>query len=118
MNDFAKRFVELRTNKNMTQDELSSSLNISRSAIGMYETGRRMPSPEQLEIIADYFNVDMNYLLGFSSSTTVCLAASERELLECFRELNSEGQELLMQQAHFYIQNGYIKNCELELVEA
>ena len=30
----------------------------------MYENGEREPSFELLEAIADYFNVDMNYLLG------------------------------------------------------
>ena len=35
----------------------------------MYENGEREPSFELLEIIADYFNVDMNYLLGKKESS-------------------------------------------------
>ncbi|WP_460601793.1 helix-turn-helix domain-containing protein, partial [Escherichia coli] len=30
-------------------------------------TGKREPDFETLETIADYFNVDMNYLIGFSN---------------------------------------------------
>lgn len=32
----------------------------------MYERGRREPDFETLEVIADYFNVDMDYLIGKS----------------------------------------------------
>lgn len=67
---FALRLKELRTSKNMTQGELSKALNISQSAIAMYESGRREPKIEILEIFADYFNVDMNYITGKSNLTT------------------------------------------------
>ena len=52
--------------KNITQSQLAEELNISPSAIGMYEQGRRKPSYELLEEICDYFNVDMDYLMGRS----------------------------------------------------
>ena len=67
---FAIRLKELRTRKNMTQGELSKALNISQSAIAMYESGRREPKLEILEVFADYFNVDMNYITGKSNLTT------------------------------------------------
>ena len=35
----------------------------------MYENGEREPGFELLETIADYFNVDMNYLLGKKDSS-------------------------------------------------
>ena len=37
----------------------------------MYETGAREPDFETLEIIADFFNVDIDYLLGRTNQTTV-----------------------------------------------
>ena len=36
----------------------------------MYETGAREPDFETLEIIADFFNVDTDYLLGRTNKTT------------------------------------------------
>lgn len=66
MGNFAQVFRNLRTKSNLTQQEMADKLNISRSSIGMYEKGEREPSFELLEAIADYFNVDMNYLLGKS----------------------------------------------------
>ncbi|MBR3762229.1 MAG: helix-turn-helix transcriptional regulator [Lachnospiraceae bacterium] len=64
MGNFANVFKNLRIKSGLTQQEMASRLNISRSSIGMYESGEREPSFEILEAIADYFNVDMNYLLG------------------------------------------------------
>ena len=37
----------------------------------MYETGAREPDYETLEMIADFFNVDIDYLLGRTNKTTI-----------------------------------------------
>ena len=66
MGSFAQVFKDLRTKSKLTQQEMADKLNISRSSGGMYESGERESSFELLEQIADYFNVDMNYLLGKS----------------------------------------------------
>ena len=64
---FNERLKELRISKNLTQGELAKLTNLGRSAVGMYESGKREPNFETLEIFADFFNVDMNYLLGKST---------------------------------------------------
>lgn len=64
MNNFGPNLKKLRTARNLTQGDLSEEFNISRSAVSMYENGEREPDFETLEMIADYFNVDMNHLLG------------------------------------------------------
>lgn len=64
MSEFRDILRQLRIKENKTQDELAKELGISRSSVSMYERGEREPDFETLEAIADYFNVDMNYLLG------------------------------------------------------
>ena len=71
MGDFKNVFRKLRLAAGLTQDELAKKLGISRSRIGMYETGKREPDYETLELIADFFNVDTDYLLGRTQKTTV-----------------------------------------------
>lgn len=68
MNKFSVNLKHLRESSKLTQEELATSLGISRSTIGMYESGAREPNFEMLEIIADYFNVDMSDLLGTEST--------------------------------------------------
>ena len=65
---FCDILKKLREGKNMNQTELAIALGVSRSTIGMYETGKREPDFETLEVIADYFNVSMDYLYGKTSS--------------------------------------------------
>lgn len=58
--------VYFRKRAGLSQQALSEKMGITRSAIGMYETGRRVPDLETLEAFADYYNVDMNTLIGRS----------------------------------------------------
>ena len=60
--DFAKRLKELRVSRGLTQEDLARELNLVKSSISMYENGKRKPSFEVLEAIADYFNVNMDTL--------------------------------------------------------
>ena len=64
MGNFQNVFKELRISRGMTQIETAEKLGISRSTIGMYETGAREPDFETLEKIADFFHVNVDYLLG------------------------------------------------------
>lgn len=66
MPKFCDRFRQLRNQKGLSQMELSKLLKISKSSVNMYERGEREPGLETLELIADIFNVDMDYLLGKS----------------------------------------------------
>lgn len=68
MASFPTILKQLRRRDKITQDQLSAMLKISRSAVSMYESGKREPDFEILEAIADLFNVDMNYLLGKTSA--------------------------------------------------
>lgn len=71
MGDFQNVFKRLRTSSGLTQTEFAKKIGISRSTIGMYETGAREPDFEILERIADFFNVDMDYLLGRTDKTVL-----------------------------------------------
>ena len=68
MAQFDKILKLLRNEKNMSQQELADALGISKSSINMYERGE--PNFEVLETIADFFNVDIDYLLGRTNKTT------------------------------------------------
>ena len=75
--DFKTRLKQLRTEKRINQRELAISLKVAPSTISMYESGHREPNFEILEILADFFNVDMNYLLGKTDKTTKLIIENE-----------------------------------------
>ena len=59
----------LREQKGLSQGELAELTKLSKSAISMYENGNREPKFETLELLADFFNVDMNTLLDKNPDT-------------------------------------------------
>lgn len=64
-----KRIASLRNEKNITQEYLSNILDVLRATIAMYETDKREPDNTNLNKLADYFNVSIDYLLGRTDST-------------------------------------------------
>lgn len=70
MATFTQVLRRLREYKGLTQEELAKQLNITRTRLASYEQGTRQPDLELLEIIADYFNVNMDFLLGRESSAS------------------------------------------------
>lgn len=65
---FKDALKRLRKQDKLTQAELAAALGISKSAISMYECGNREPDFETQEALADYFNVDLNTLMGRMTS--------------------------------------------------
>lgn len=66
MSKFSERFKLLRKERGLSQAALATELGFTKSSVNMYERGDREPGLESLETIADFFNVDMDYLLGKS----------------------------------------------------
>ena len=57
------RLRELRKQQNMTQLKLAMDLGLNQNAVSRYETGEREADYKTLILLADYFNVSIDYLL-------------------------------------------------------
>lgn len=64
MEILGKRIQELRQEKNMSQKELAEKINVSDVAVSRWERGTRIPSAESLLLLANFFNISADYLLG------------------------------------------------------
>ncbi|MDE7205858.1 MAG: helix-turn-helix domain-containing protein [Lachnospiraceae bacterium] len=62
------KLLELRQLHNLTQKQLCEALNIGRSTYSYFETGNRMPDVETLILIAQYYKVSLDELIGYSDS--------------------------------------------------
>ena len=63
---FIIRLKELRTSKKLNQETLAKDLGVSQSTLSYWERGDYQPDNENLIIIANYFEVSVDYLLGRS----------------------------------------------------
>ena len=105
MINFGERLRILRTRKGLSQLDFAKQIKISKSAVNMYERGEREPSFEVLETIADYFNVDLDYLLGKTDcenrnrivvESHFEITDNERTMIEKFRKLDERGQSAVL----------------------
>lgn len=63
-----QKIKALRTAANLSQEELAHAIGISRVAISQIELGERAIKTEELKKVADVFEIDVNYLLGGSTT--------------------------------------------------
>ncbi len=63
---FASRLKKIRDESGFTQIEVSKETGISQSIIAYLETGKREPNLENLGILSNFYNVNINWLLGMT----------------------------------------------------
>ena len=124
MTAFMQRVKALREEKNLSLRQLAQLTNISHSSISAYEKGRREPSFDSLEALSDVFNCDIDYLLGRTdirnkeannlgynslyeaykenSPEELVLSEGERLLLELFRQIPVEQQNVFLEMGRVY----------------
>lgn len=60
------RLKQLRLERGLLQSDVAKVIKKSERIVGFYETGERDMNTETLSILADFFNVSIDYLLGKS----------------------------------------------------
>ena len=64
MRKFCERLKELRTEKNLSIEKLSKLIDISNATICRWENGLNDIKSDELIIVARFFEVSTDYLLG------------------------------------------------------
>ncbi len=88
--------IELRAERNISQQRLADLIGVSQSTIAQIEKNRNEATASTIRKLAAFFNVSANYLLeledDFGTPTVApmgeSLTHSERELLLYFRQLS------------------------------
>lgn len=105
INPIAAFIKSLRGENGWSQDELSDRLNVGRSSVGQWETGRAMPKEELLSKMAEMAGVEAEYLIllkqqvslakhGVTVPTTgTTLSSEEHRLITLWR--NGELPEIV-----------------------
>jgi len=111
--NIGSRLAFLRDQRGLTQEELATSLGISRAALSHYEKNRREPDTETLGKVADLFQVSIDYLVGRTEQSNAVLdpevrqfadrlELSDEQVLEQFT-LTVDGRKLTPEEARRFI---------------
>ena len=115
----AKQLRTIRQQFGLTQKEVAGVLGIDRTTYTYYETGLTSPPLETLYKLSKMYHVTVGYLMGveinyFDPGETKiaakknsdaqlrleAMSRDEKELLLCYRVLNSEAKEKVLEQLH------------------
>jgi len=64
INEFPKRLQKLRERERLSRKRLSELCGLSKNTIARYERGERVPKIDDAEIIAEFFDVSLDFLCG------------------------------------------------------
>lgn len=84
--DLVNRIIDLREKRDWTQAELGRKIGLEKSAMNKIENGTRKVSTEELQKLAEIFNVTTDYLLGRNQTPEW---ADENDLVELDKMLDS-----------------------------
>jgi transcriptional regulator with XRE-family HTH domain len=83
--EFNEKLQKLRTNQDLTQEELAEKLYVSRTAISKWESGRGYPSIDSLKAISKYFHVTIDELICGEEMVTL----AEQDIKESNKRYSS-----------------------------
>ncbi len=66
--NFSNNFKTMRKQRSLTQEQIAETLGVSCQAVSKWETNSSYPDISLLPIIADYFGVSVDYLIGHDTS--------------------------------------------------
>jgi len=103
--DIGHKIAEQRELNKLTQKELADKLNLSQSAIAYYETNKKRPSIETLQLMAKIFKINVSYFLeeGYNEPSPEqkirAAVSDDPELFEFWERLSQRDDlKMLMRQ--------------------
>lgn len=114
------RLKELRLKKKLSQSDIANLLEVTQQAYANYERGAREADYKTLMILADFFDVSIDYLLGreVKESKQVVDVKSETlyPILEKYKKLNAEGKRKVNEYIEDLISSGnYVEEYAEEI---
>ena len=105
---------KLRTENNTTQDTLATAMGVTPQAISRWESGGGYPDLELLPLLADFFRVSTDELLGYKMSEREQELASMKKEMDRIAEVGSvEEQVAYARSAYVRYPNDYEIRCYL-----
>ena len=111
---FGERLKQLMDDRNITQRQISKELNIAVTTLNGYANDYREPDFLTLSLLANYFNVSADYLLGISTVPIMSDIAGNHDaqrLLYFYQCLSPEMKSLLIEQAKLLLKFGSPMAC-------
>lgn len=109
--------LELRKSLNLSQDEFAEKLSLTRQAVSRWENGDTIPTTDTLKLIAETFDVTVDYLLGYS--VDMCQSCGMTLTQDSDRGTEGDGSKAKEYCSFCYQQGKFVQDLTLEeLIES
>lgn len=115
---FYQRLRDLKEDKDLKQSNVAKIIKVSENQYGRYERGENDIPLEKALILADFYNVSLDYLAGrtndkkgFNKSD---LPNSEIELLKKYRSLSKERQIRVLERIDMLTEDQEEENTKIK----
>lgn len=107
-NTIKERIRTMREKFGFSQKYVAFSVGVNPSIVSRWESGITVPSRENIQKLAEIFQVTSDFLLGITEEEDMKndfdLDSNEKKLVFDFRLLNSQGKEYIMQTMSMAVQ--------------
>jgi len=101
MNMISSRISEIRQQKGLTQADIARYLKVTQQTYSSYETGKRQMNYETLCMLADFYEVSTDYLLGRQDAMPSFLNDDERSVLAQYRIIGEHAKDAIRNNLDF-----------------
>lgn len=95
-----KRIRDLREDNDYTQADIAKVLDITRPQYNLYELGDRKFPIDKLKILAEFYDVSIDYILGRTNYKKVVqaetMSSKNNRLTDYYNRLSLEDQDFIM----------------------
>ena len=92
-------YCKLRDERKLKDSDVSKATGITKSTFSDWKSGRSKPKLEKLQLIADYFNVSVEYLRGTENTkkeTPTEISERDKKLMKATELLQEYSEEDLL----------------------
>lgn len=90
MDTLGYRLKVLREKRDLTLEQVATAVGTTKVSIGRYEKDEREPKGEMLTLLANFYNVTSDYLLGLSCTPNPKPTKKEREVTKIIDNMREE----------------------------
>ncbi|WP_455717957.1 helix-turn-helix domain-containing protein [Anaerosporobacter sp.] len=110
--NIGKKIIEKRKERGLTQEDLAAYVGVSKASVSKWETGQSYPDITTLPVLATYFDISVDELIGYSPQLT--REAIHRVYTSLAEQFASKGYEKTLQESE-EISKKYYSCFELQL---
>lgn len=99
---------QLRKERGILQNILAKDINVTQATISSWEIERTAPNIAQLNLLANYFNVTVDYLIGRTDECNAYiydLGDNEKSFLKYYNKLNEREKRAFKAMLESYVKN-------------